>query len=122
MENLQVKRNWLLVAGMAILILVMGTSAYWFYYKSAPKLTFAQCEAMGGIAWRVDLYDPDICPACTAFRQCELEINDYRVVCPQLAPCGECLQENFPYPDHCPQGKRKIGEISDAAIWFLCCQ
>lgn len=65
------------------------------------------------------------CPPCVSCRACKEEnkrYTDIADVCPQVVPCSECASENFPYANTCPGGKEKIGEISDAAIWFQCCR
>lgn len=65
------------------------------------------------------------CPPCVSCNECKernKRYTDIRDVCPQVVPCTACTERNFPYPDKCPDGKRKIGEISDAAIWFQCCK
>jgi len=96
-------------------------------------MTFEECEHAGGTAWRVDLYHPDICSACAEYQECQTKFNDYleernreysvlRDVCPMVVPCEECLNNNLPFPDKCPDGREKIAEISDAAIWFQCCK
>jgi hypothetical protein len=92
---------------------------------SHRKISFEECEKAGGTAWAVDLYDPDICPACAEYRACEQEnqgASNIHEVCPQVNPCNGCVVQNFPYPDRCPDGLQKIGEIFDAEIWFQCCQ
>jgi hypothetical protein len=86
-----------------------------------------------------------LCPECKACEACREEINlkkagcapciscseckeenkrysDIGEVCPQVTACTECMEANFPYPDTCPDGREKIGEISDAATWFQCCR
>lgn len=86
-----------------------------------------------------------LCPECKACETCREQINikrstcapciscnrckeknkkywDIGEVCPQVIPCAECMDTNFPYPDTCPEGRGKIGEIWDAAIWFQCCK
>jgi len=65
------------------------------------------------------------CPPCVSCEACKEEnrrYTDIREVCPQVVACGECMEVNFPYPDACPGGREKVGEISDAAIWFQCCR
>ena len=65
------------------------------------------------------------CPPCISCNECKERnrtYTDIRDVCPQVVPCTACTERNFPYPNRCPNGKRKIGEISDAAIWFQCCK
>jgi hypothetical protein len=65
------------------------------------------------------------CLPCTSCNKCKKEhkkYTDIREVCPQIVACVECASQNFPYPGKCPDGKEKIGEISDAAIWFQCCK
>lgn len=93
--------------------------------SSSKKITFEGCTNAGGEAWLVDFYHPDICPDCDSYRNC-FEENKGKTnlseLCPQVAACSECISHNHPYPDICPDDKRKIGEISDAAIWFQCCK
>jgi hypothetical protein len=119
------QRLILLVIG--VLVVSIGFTVYYLKLKSdsSRKLTFAECEKAGGTAWRVDIYHPDICPACAEYRACEeknKDAADIRQVCPQVAACAECLEQNHPYPDRCPNDLKKIGEISDAEIWFQCCK
>ena len=65
------------------------------------------------------------CPACVSCDECKEEnrkttlISD---VCPQFYSCNECMERNGPFPDKCPDGKRNVGQITDAATWFQCCQ
>jgi len=196
-----------------ILLLGIGCSIFYLNQDETPKVTFEECENMGGGAWLVDLYHPDICTSCTEYRECELEYNDYREecpecygpcqecqktyslqescpecygpcqscenkylhefendseryilcpeceicescrdeieakksnclpcescneckekhkrysdireVCPEIDACSMCMSDTFPYPNKCPDGREKIGEISDAATWFMCCR
>jgi hypothetical protein len=119
------QRLILLVIG--VLMVSIGFTVYYLKLKSdgSRKLTFAECEKAGGKAWAVDIYDPDICPACAEYAVCaekNTDASDLRQVCPQVIPCSACMERNFPYPDRCPDGLQKIGEISDAAIWFQCCK
>jgi len=112
---------------LVIGLLIAGIGFAIFYLKpdSSRKVTFEECKNAGGVAWRVDLYNPEICSACAEYQTCKAEnktASDIREVCPQVNACTECVTENFPYPDRCPGGKEKIGEISDAAIWFQCCK
>ena len=202
-----------LVGVLGLVVLGAGLFAFTLRQNGVPQMTFAECEAAGGEAWRVDLFDPDICPSCAAYVACAREVNDYsevcpecygpcqecqegyslhescpacygpcqacqndhlnefesdeeryrscpacktcadcrealeekrascppcvsceackeenrryediRELCPEVASCSECMERNFPYPDGCPGGREKIGEISDAAIWFQCCR
>lgn len=65
------------------------------------------------------------CPACLSCNECRDENKSYTDigdVCPQIVACTDCMNSNFPYPDRCPDGKESIGEITDAATWFLCCK
>lgn len=119
------QRIILLVIG--VLVVGIGFSIYYLKLKSdsSRKLTFEECENAGGKAWAVELYHPDICPACATFQACQEEnkaASDLREACPQVNACTACLDKNFPYPDRCPDGLQKIGEISDAEIWFQCCK
>ncbi|MFC2154428.1 hypothetical protein ACFLRC_02975 [Candidatus Altiarchaeota archaeon] len=186
----------------------------WLENQPQPKrITFAECEEIGGTAWNVDVFHPDICPSCTEYQKCEAKYNDYsnicpgcgkpcedcqnkyslyescpecygpcqecqnkyphrfendeerhrlcpnckkcddcwaelnkniincppclscnkckeenkrysdiRDVCPSANPCFKCMDKNSPYSDKCPDGMKKVAEISDAAIWFQCCK
>jgi hypothetical protein len=119
------KKRTMLLLGIGLLALGIGLTLFYLKPDSSRKITFEECENAGGMAWRVDLYHPDICSACAAFQACEEENNGYsdiRDVCPQVFACTECMKSNFPYPDKCPDGREKVGEISDAAIWFQCCK
>jgi hypothetical protein len=92
------------------------------------KMTFAECEAIGGEPWRVDHFHPDICPACAEYAECQAAYDaDDRAgnlaeACPQGKACAACMQRTDFYPDTCPGGRTKVGEITDAAIWFQCCK
>jgi hypothetical protein len=114
---------FLVAAGLAIL--AVGLAVLLLRTEGSRKLTFGQCEAAGGEVWRVDYYDPEICPACAEYAACA-QTNEGAAkigeLCPQTAACAACMQDNFPYPDRCPGGRTKIGEISDAATWFQCCR
>jgi hypothetical protein len=101
----------LFVVGFGITFLILRDN-------NSRKITFNECEKAGGEAWLVDLSHPDICPECGG-----QQMNaDEKVIGSLSISCTECLQNNFPYPDKCPDGKEKIGEITDAAIWFQCCK
>ena len=146
------KKGILLFAGLGILALIIGFAIGYQVQSRLEWITFEACANAGGEAWQVDIYHPDICPACAEYQACEHAYNDYREVCPecyeacpectscieckqenkkytdirevcpQILTCTECQKENFPYPDKCPGGKENIGKISDAAIWFQCCK
>jgi len=65
------------------------------------------------------------CPPCISCSECKEEnkkYTDIRDVCPQIFECSECMDRTGTYPDTCPGGRKKIGEISDAATWFQCCK
>ena len=65
------------------------------------------------------------CPPCISCNKCKEGNKKYTNisdVCPQILPCAECMKRTGTYPDKCPDGRKKIGEISDAAIWFQCCK
>jgi hypothetical protein len=65
------------------------------------------------------------CPPCMACEECKEKNKKYSniaEVCPQVDRCTECLNSEYPYPDVCPDEKEKIGEIADAATWFVCCE
>jgi hypothetical protein len=115
----------LIVLGIGLLVFGIGITIFYLNFNSPREITFEQCTNAGGEAWLVDLDHPDICSACAEYRACEEKnkgASDIGDICPQIAACAECAENNFPYPDKCPDGKEKIGEISDAAIWFQCCK
>jgi hypothetical protein len=119
------KKRILLLLAIGLVALGIGFTIFYLKFYSARKITFEACERAGGVAWLVDLDHPDICSFCAEYRACEAEnigASDIRDVCPQVVACTECLVSNFPYPNRCPDGREKIGEISDAAIWFQCCK
>lgn len=119
------KRIMLLLLGIGFLAIGIVLTLLNLLPDNSRKLTFEECEDSGGVAWAVDLYHPDICPACAEYLACQEEnkgYSDIRDVCPQVTTCTDCMQANFPYPDACPDGREKVGEISDAAIWFQCCK
>ena len=119
------KKQIILLLGMGLLALGIGITFFYLKFSSSREITFEECANAGGVAWRVDLYHPDICSACAEYQTCEEEnkgVSDIRDVCSQGVACTECLERNFPYPDTCPEGREKVGEISDAAIWFQCCR
>jgi hypothetical protein len=122
------KKSFAYLLLVSMLVFASGMAWLDLRVERVRQLTFAECEQFGGQAWRVDLYDPDICPECTDYAACEAEYSDRQVypdlreVCPQVEDCGACMSENFPYPETCPRGKEKLGQISDAAIWFMCCR
>lgn len=111
---------------LAVIITIsIGFILILIFTSSSRKITFYECANAGGEAWLVDLYHPDICPECVSYRYCEEENRDQTnlsELCPQVTACSECISNYHPYPDKCPDDKRKIGEISDAAIWFQCCK
>jgi hypothetical protein len=120
-----IKKKTLLLLGTLLLIMGVGITIFYLKLNSSRTITFAECTNAGGVAWRVDLYHPDICPSCAEYQACrEKSSGDAEIAdaCPQINACSECRQSNFPYPDRCPAGKEKIGTISDAAIWFQCCK
>ncbi len=111
---------FIVIITISIVFLVMQLST-----SSSRKITFEDCAIAGGEAWLVDLYHPEICPDCVSYRNCLEENSDQAnlsELCPQINACSECISNNHPYPDKCPDGKQKIGEITDAAIWFQCCK
>jgi hypothetical protein len=119
------KKRSILLLGLGFLVVGIGITILALRSNSSRKITFEECVNAGGTAWRVDLYHPDICSSCAEFQACREDnkgVADLRDVCPQVAACTECMERNFPYPDSCPDGSEKIGEISDAAIWFSCCR
>jgi hypothetical protein len=119
------KRMILLVIWFLVVSIGFTVSYLKLKSDSHRKITFEECEKAGGTSWAVDIYHPDICPACAEYGACEennRDATDIRAACPQVIPCAECMDRNFPYPDRCPDGLQKIGEISDAEIWFQCCK
>lgn len=117
------KRNFLIMS--VIITILIGFILILIFTSSSRKITFEDCSGAGGEAWLVDLYHPDICPDCVSYRKCFEENRgqtNLSELCTQVTTCSECINHNHPYPDKCPDGKQKIGEISDAAIWFLCCK
>jgi hypothetical protein len=119
------QKRIILLLGIAFLALGIGITFLYLKFNSSREMTFEECVNAGGVAWRVDLYHPDICSSCAEYQACAEEnkgYSDIRDVCPQVVECTECLENNFPFPDRCPDGKEKIGEVSDAAIWFQCCK
>jgi len=111
---------WFLVVSVGFTISYLKLKS-----DSHRKTTFAECEKAGGTAWAVNIYHPDICPACAEYGACAEKNRgaaDMSEACPQVIPCAACAERNFPYPDRCPDGLQKIGEISDAEIWFQCCK
>jgi hypothetical protein len=65
------------------------------------------------------------CTACISCNTCKEKNKKYSNisdVCPQTLSCAACMESTGIYPDRCPDGMEKIGEISDAAIWFQCCK
>ena len=121
----RMKKLLILIIGMVVFIIGIGIVFFSSRLNSSRKLTFEECQNAGGAAWVVDLYHPDICPSCAEYFACEQENSgapDIREVCPQAFACTDCLSKNFPYPNKCPDGKKKIGEISDAETWFQCCK
>ncbi len=207
------KKRIAIFSGIGILVIAVIFTAISKRQNNSQKITFAECEILGGTAWLVDLYHPEICPSCAEYRVCENQYNDYsdvcpdcygpcqtcqdqyslfescpacygpcqeckneyrndfkndeersklcpaceecdncrealnvkimhcppcvscdeckeknkkytdiRDVCPQILSCSTCMEKTGIYPDQCPDGREKIGEISDAAIWFQCCK
>jgi hypothetical protein len=207
------KRRIAIFSGLSLLTLVIAFTVIYMRRNDALEITFAECERMGGVAWQVDLYHPEICSSCAEYRECETEYSDYSEVCPecyaacpecqdrfslyescpecygpcqacqneylnefeneeeryslcpecevcdscreelnlkifncppciscneckeenkrytnigdvcpQVFACAECMERTGTYPDTCPDGRKKIGEISDAATWFQCCK
>jgi len=109
----------ILIAVILFLILALNL------FGITRQLTFSECEEIGGEAWVVNLYESDICPDCKDFYDCLKNHSNQKNIdeaCPQNKNCSKCVGENFPYPDKCPGEKEKLGEISDAATWFLCCK
>lgn len=83
-----------------------------------------ECEACDNCRDEIESKKSN-CPPCISCNACKEEhkkYTDIRDVCPQITLCAECRSRNFPYPDQCPDGREKIGEISDAAILFQCCK
>ena len=121
----RVTKKQIILLGLCLFVLGVGVALSYLRAGNNRELTFEECEKAGGTTWRVDLYHPDICPACAEYQACEEKnrgVSDIRQACPQVIPCTECLEQNSPYPDRCPDRLEKIGQISDAAIWFQCCR
>jgi len=119
------KARAVLFLSIGVLVLAIGLAIAYVDQSRSRKVTFRQCENAGGVAWAVNLHHPDICAVCAEVRACEDEHRgsaDVREACPQAVACSTCMEANFPYPKTCPDGREKVGEISDAAIWFLCCR
>ena len=119
------KKQTILLLGIGFLALGIGITIAYLRFSGSREITFEECTTAGGVAWRVDLYHPDICSSCAEYQACEEKnkgASDLRDACPQVVACTECMASNFPYPDKCPDGRKKIGEISDAEIWFQCCR
>lgn len=115
----QIRRRVLILGSAGVLILVGLLTVLYNQPAEPARLTFAECAERGGEAWRADPFHPEICPDCQSYVACITDSGN-----PDCAPnqaCAECLEVNFPYPDRCPGQAEKLGEISDAAIWFLCC-
>jgi hypothetical protein len=111
----------MLILGSAGVLVLVGLLTVLYNLPEKPvQLTFAECQAQGGTAWRVDPFDPGVCPACQAYLSCSIDSGNPDCIPTQA--CAECLEANFPYPARCPGSAEKLGEISDAAIWFLCCE
>jgi hypothetical protein len=116
----QIRRRFLILGGAGVLVLVGLLTVLYNQPAEPVQLTFAECRAEGGTAWRADPFHPEICPSCQSYTACFTDSGD-----PDCAPsqaCADCLEANFPYPRRCPGSAEKLGEISDAAIWFLCCE
>lgn len=119
------KKQIIVLLGITFAVVAIGITFLYLKSNSTRKMTFEECSNAGGVAWRVDLYDPDICSSCAEYQACREQNeggSDIREACPQVVACEKCLERNSPYPNKCPDGKDKIGEISDAEIWFQCCQ
>lgn len=119
------KKRIILLLGIGFAVAAIGITFLYLQSDRSRKMTFEECSHAGGVAWRVDLYDPEICSSCADYQECRQQnqgISDIRQVCPQVVACTECQDRSFPYPNKCPGGKDKIGEITDAEIWFQCCQ
>jgi len=104
-----------------IIIIVVITVFIWQHQNQSKKLTFSQCEEIGGTTWRVDVFHPEICPTCKTCYNCGEDSQDF-TNCPNCESCFTCMEENQPYSEKCLDGMKKIAEISDAAIWFQCCK
>ena len=97
------KRRIAIYSGVGILAIATIVAAINIRRNSFRELTFAQCEELGGVAWLVDLYHPDICPSCAEFRECQIEFNDYREECPECyGPCEAC-QDKYSLHESCPE-------------------
>jgi hypothetical protein len=89
--------------------------------QGSAAVSLAGCERMGGVAWEVDLEAEryELCPVCKKENK---KYSDIRQVCPQVTLCADCMEQVGSYPDRCPDDRKKIAAISDAATWFQCCR
>ena len=91
-----------IIFGIIILTVLIASAVIYTQRNRSQKITFAECEKMGGVAWQVDLFHPDICSSCAEYRKCEIEYNDYSDVCPECyAACPEC-QSSYSLHESCP--------------------
>lgn len=118
-------KNRAKIIAIIIIVIFAGLIFTLILLNTPQKITFAECESIGGEPWLVNLYHPDICPQCTNYFDClekKENAGNTNMVCYAEEDCGQCIEKNFPYPEKCPGGQEKLAEISDAAIWFLCCR
>src|SRR3989339_1082280 len=127
---------FILIATMAVFTLQ--------YKNQSKSMTFAECEEIGGAVWLVNPYHPDLCPSCSDYYQCNNKYGDIGHYCQeQIGPewsknelykkcvddildelekacpevtiqCANCIKTIEMYPDKCPDGMKKIAEISDS--------
>lgn len=118
-------KHKILITAIVIILIFLVTLFIFTLRNKSKSLTFDECESNGGYALLVDLSNPEYCPECVEYYDCyEKYQNVYNLekFCPSLKDCEKCMENNFPYPQACPDQNEKIGDISDAAIWFICCK
>jgi len=104
------------------IILIMAIAVFTWQYQNQPvRMTFDECDEIGGTAWPVDVFHPEICPTCKSCYECGEDSKNF-TNCPNCESCSTCMGENYPYSENCPNGMKYISGISDAAIWFQCCK
>ena len=73
------KRRIAIFSGLSFLVLAVIFTTIYIRQNKSQEITFAECEEMGGVAWRVDLYHPEICSSCAEYLECEIDYNDYSI-------------------------------------------
>ena len=85
------KRRIAIISGLGFLVIAGIFTTIYIRQDKSQEITFAECEKMGGVAWQVDLYHPEICSSCAEYRECDIEYNDYSEECPECyGACQEC--------------------------------